>query len=521
MSGYQLVAAPNPSLELAFDDIKRRSPLPLSVLEALEGRHQIAQRDRVIGIYREALTSQVKAEYYQLALGLHAKVEAQAESIRTHARVREAIGNRLCGDVAHYARGAEGVQAWARYVTMGQKLWDARQCEAWGVDPLEVFLGEDVENIEPMRRAFNRAGLVKLCPSDARREGARLSAGYRERLRALDQLGYLLRFAVVTLPNFPEWHLGSGLHEIRRRLNARWFRAKRDAGQARNWREPGRTFPDLVGALCTVEAPLSGRYDDPSNAWNVHANVILVFRPSSREFGLPDYGELRAAWGAHVHFETLPQGDPDALDAALKELLKYPVQAISEKSAEKRKPKRDHEGNLLPPAPPMVEWSAERIFEWIESHRSYRRTWSWGQLNGKKVEALDGFAIEIPKPAARDTDRGEWLGLIWTSPALVTVQRPMKDTRELDAAQRRRKFEHHARLSTDPEYATQIRERTLQASERAALRKRRRAAQDALLTFIQGNKFARNATVRNNGALPRAGPPSSGRSEISDSAVIE
>ena len=402
----------NPALELAFDDIKRRSPLPLSVLEALDGRHMAAQRERSMDVHREALTRQVKPEFRQLALGLHAKLEERAENIRTHARVREAIANRLIGDVAQYARGVDGVQSWARYVVMGQKLEDARQAEAWGADPHDVFMADELDDVEPVRRPFNRAGLAKLCPDDGRREGARIVEKYGARLRMLDQMGYVLRYAVVSPPLDGEWALTSGLYDIHRRLYDCWFRATVDGkNDARNWKDRRRRFPELVGALWTIEAPLSARHgEDPLSTWHVHANVVLVFKPSSGPYGRPDYKPLREAIGCHVHFDEIPQDDHDALDEALQELLKYPVQAISYKSAEDRKPKYDHEGCLLPPAPPMVEWPAERIYEWVEAHRGYRRTRSFGQLYDDEIEALDGEPFTVVKPIARNLERCEWFG---------------------------------------------------------------------------------------------------------------
>ena len=84
----------------------------------------------------------------------------------------------------------------------------------------------------------------------------------------------------------------------------------------------------------------------------------------------------------------------------------------------------------------------------------------------------------------------------------------MMDTREWDAAQRRKKLEHRARLSTDPEYAAEVRARELRYSVRAEHRRRRYAARDALFTFIQGHNFAGGGSTRVGELLPRAtGPP--------------
>lgn len=509
MTTPHLFTAVNPELELAFDDIKRRRPLPLSVLEALDGRHMLEQRARAMDLYKASLTTQVKANFHQKALELHAKVESKADEMLHRARVRSAIAHKLEGEVAAEGRKQRGYAGWLEYITLAQKLRDARGFGVYGVDAVEAWLDEG-KDVDPEIFWTNRAGLVKLCPDDARWEGRRVGRIYGERLKALDQLGYVLRYAVFTLPNFPQWHLRSGLDAIRKLFYKKIFYAGRNGVVVKSWRDKRRLFPDLVGALCTIEAPLSGLYsEDPSNAWNVHLNVIMVFRPSSDQpYGRPDYKPLRDAWGAHVHFEEIPQGDADATRAALKELVKYPLRAVSEKSAEDRKPKRDHEGNLLPAPPPLIEWPAEYIDEWWQSHKGLRRTWSCGELYDNKIEALDGAVIELPKIASRNRENFEPIGPVWLSPTECYVLPPMIDTREIDAERKRRKTEHSMRLATDPQYAAKCRETARLRDAGEEHQRRRQAARAALFTFIQGNiSAARDAMVVGEFFRAARGPP--------------
>lgn len=507
-----LFTAVNPELELAFDDIATRRPLPLGVLEALDGQQMMIQRARAVGMHREALTTQVKAEYYQRAFDLYRQVNDEAEDFAHHARVRQAVADKLESDVAPKVVHERGSGAMVEYLTLAHKLRYARQFGRYGVDSTSAWLYEG-ERDEPWRAEYewtNRAGLVKLCPSDARWEGNRVGRLYGERLKVLDELGFVLRYAVFTLPNFPQWHLASGLHAIKKLFYKKLFYARTDGKIARSWRDKKRVFPNLVGALCTIEAPLSGIYDrDPSNAWHVHLNVLMVFKPDAeRPHGWPDYGALREAWGAHVHFEEIPQGSRDATAAALKELCKYPVRAVSEKSAEQRKPKYDHEGNELPSAPPLIEWPWQYVDEWWQAHKGFRRTWSCGQLYDDELEALDGADVTVYQAPKRNTSQFEYFGGIWVSTAGADVSPPRLDTRERDAHRRREQKWHEMRMSSDDAYAAAYLERQRNAELRAEHRARRREARDVLLTFIQGNKFANaDGTHVGEGFRARAGPP--------------
>lgn len=510
----------SPELELDLEGIKRLHPLPLGTLEALDTEHR-TQREKFYERREQALTAVVKDEFHQRALELHAELEAD-ESWRDRASVREAVSSYLLHTVWPWAVRDRGFDGAKEYLLNGQALEDARKSGLWGVDPHEAFIAED-DRARPSLLWTGRAGLVKLCPDDARNEGQRVSKMYGERLKLCDDGGYVLRYAVFSLPNYPQHHLGSGIDEIKKLFKERITHAlrapvierdrrgrPRSRTTARNMRDEGRLFPDLVGALCCIEAPLSGRYleGDFSNAWNVHLNAILVFRKSADQpFGRPDYEPIRAAWGADVHFAMIPQGDSDATAAALRECIKYPLQTVATKS-QKRKVKRDRFGNVLTAAPPLIEWPPELFDEWWRAFKGVRRAWSCGLLYSRKMRFTDELVIELSKPEKRDPDRIEFFGTVRLSSTEWSVSRPRRDFREMEREKRRKAFEHRARLATDPVYAEEYRVKTERASRRLEHLALRNAAERALLTLILGNNSAEKRTTPVGERLRAArGPP--------------
>lgn len=511
----------SPELELALDDVKRLHPLPLGALEALDAQHR-TQRDRFLEHREQALTAVVKDDLYQHALGLHAELEAESEAWRDRAAVRESVAAYLRDTVFPWAVRDRGFEGAKEYLLHSQSLEDARKAGVWGADPHQAFIdGED--RARPVIEWSGRAGLVKLCPDDARNEAQRVAAMYSDRLKFCDAGGYVLRYAVFTLPNYAQHHLGSGIDEIKRRFREKITHALRDGyvverdrrGRkrtrtlARNMREEGRLFPDLIGALACIEAPLSGRYaDDPSNAWNVHLNAILVFRASADQpYGRPDYEPIRAAWGADVHFAVIPQGDADATAAALRECIKYPLQTVAEKSS-RRKAKRDRFGNVLAPAPPMIAWPPEVFDEWWRAFKGVRRAWSCGVLYSRKMRFSDELVIELPKPTRSDPNRREFFGTVSLSSTGFKASLPRRDFREMEREKRRRAFEHRARMSIDPAYADAHRAKIARAELRLEHLRRRNDAERALFALILGNISAKKTAGRVGERLRAArGPP--------------
>lgn len=348
-------------------------------------------------------TAQVRGPYFQKALDLHAELtDKRGPGYLDRARTRHALANYLRHQVTPWAR-EHGEPDAAEYALLADKLENARP---WGV------YGVDLEDESLAVEWMQRAGLVKLCPDDARDEGGRVARRYAPMLELLQEEGLEVQFAVFTIPNVPAWHLGAGLDAIFNRFRREVLYARTDGRQARSIRDKKRLFPELVGALAVLEAPLSAKGD-----WNVHLNVLMVFD------GRPDWKAYREAWGANVEFRRVPAG---ASDAALRELIKYPLKAVAQKSAEKARPRRDRRtGELIQAAPPTIEWHPERFVEWWRAHKGFRRTRSWGVL----------YAGNVPAQEPRSLDHVEWMGKMTLTPARFAATPPMPDTRASDALQ--------------------------------------------------------------------------------------
>ncbi len=219
-----------------------------------------------------------------------------------------------------------------------------------------------------------KAGLSRLCPDDAREESQRLSKKLVEPLEALQADGHSLHYCVFTTPNVAP----GGLRKEMVRICKRFRRLL-------------KALPEIKGALCVLEAPLSSRRD-----WNVHLNVVLAVK------GFLDYGKVQHLWHWNVEMRKLAQG-PGVVRGALAEVIKYAVAATVAKSAEKAA-SREEEGPLeerRPPAPPMLEWTGEELFEWVMAMRAFRRTRTYGCL------------FRLKKPKAEDLGQIVWLGSLW------------------------------------------------------------------------------------------------------------
>lgn len=347
----------------------------------------------------EARTRQYKRSERQTVLGLFDELEQRGEGYLERARARDALARYLRDVVAP-------VYPWAGYAALAGALIEARQHGLWGIGEK---VGDDGNTLTPglALEWTGRVGQVKLCPDDAREESCRVAALYEPRLAELLGDGCELRYCVFTFPNSPLGFLRADIYGIIEHFKrAILFRCD-DGRIAKKITDSGRTFAYIKGALATVEAPLSAHGD-----WNVHLNVVLV--SSTR----PDYKALRDAWGEGIQaeFRTVPEG---AERAALRELVKYPLKAISLKSEQKAAA-----GSR---APPVIEWPAEAFHEWWTAHKGFRRTRSWGVL----------YAGSLEEPRDRRVERYsiEWLGKVFLSPARFHAQRPMIDTRELDERQ--------------------------------------------------------------------------------------
>lgn len=473
------------------DDLYDRTPIDTFEFDGAP----LCWRGKAIDIealerYDEQATTVVRDPYYQTALDYHAQLETKADMWLDHARVRKAVADYLEHTVFPYDRNPE-------YLRLAFKLRDARPMAFWGVDPFD-----DADT--PAVQWTNRAGLVKLCPDDAREDQQRATNLYADRLTELGDDGNLIRFAVFTMPNAAQWHLAACIDAAFRRFRNEIVYGRTDGRVARRIGDPARRFPNLLGAWACLETPLSARHAwDRPNAWNVHLNVLCVFRPDERNpKGWPDYAKFAEAWGARIHWQEVQAGSGDATRAAIRELIKYPLKAVSLKTLEKAS-----SGNTR--APPMIEWPPEYFVEWWRAHKGLRRLRAWGTL----------YANGWPRPPPRNLDQVDWIGRIKLTVAGCDVSRPFGDymaarDRHRELAEWRRQWDQDvARMRAEIESRPGVRswrERQAASSEAqarrwAALRGEvlpqpldTESAGVGALTSIQGNKFARPP--------PRAGP---------------
>lgn len=336
-----------------------------------------------------------------------------------------------------------GRDAFMRYA---DKLEKARR-EGWA--------GVRESDGSPVFRMRDRSGLIMLDPADARERTAELIARVMPLLLVCAKKGYELHFAVFTVPNIPAGSLAWGkkaiFTDIKRRVLERG-----SSGEAL----ATRALDEIVGAIGVQEDPLA----IDAHTWNVHVNAILVVDPGKctpldRELwpddpdnpgekkrdpaadhaGMFSYMKLRHIWGLNVHVERI---DPKALRSSLLEVFKYACKTVSEKSLAKFQdstpapvdaaPEVTHasagsapafelvddleaqldEANARRPAPAMVDWADERVLEWLDANKGFRRVRGWGCVY--RIGKL---------PRATDPDEGiRWIGRVWVSPYKITVQ---------------------------------------------------------------------------------------------------
>lgn len=210
-----------------------------------------------------------------------------------------------------------------------------------------------------LRQWDQKSGDARLDPDDAREEAARFSRRVSPAVEKLIEGGARVTYAVFTMPNFAPGELRRGCATIYRRFSSFLRRCKRG-------KVPG--CRGIRGAAVVLEAPLGARRD-----WNVHLNVLLVHD------GFIDYRALRAAW--HWNVELKPVTPTQAgVASALREIIKYSVQSVAEKSASKA-------GGG---APALVDWTDAELWEWIRAFRRFRRTRTYGVL------------FRLPKPEKLD-----------------------------------------------------------------------------------------------------------------------
>lgn len=213
----------------------------------------------------------------------------------------------------------------------------------------------------------SKAECPLLCPDDAREEGDRLRRRYLPHL--LDWASQPRRSVHSIVFTWPHAAAGG--------LAARMRSLLLDVAQLL------KSTPDVVGSLLVEESPLSA-----ARNWNVHVNAIVMV-----DAPVLDYQELRRRWHWQLEARKV-EGDEDELHAALRELLKYPVQAMPSKSLEHSA--STTESQNVTPAPALTQWTAAEFLEWWDAHQRFRRTRSYGRLHGiskPPPESVEGFVV--------------------------------------------------------------------------------------------------------------------------------
>lgn len=281
-----------------------------------------------------------------LALAQQDQLELELTGYSRREAIRRAVATKIRNEILPIA-GDKWMQ------DIPDRLEDARQSGKTGIrlrDGKRVFCWD------------TKAGLARLCPDDAREEALRLRRRVMPTAQKLRDEGLRFLFCVLTIPNAGAGDLRRGMESAFDRLKA-FLASKTNSGE--------KKFPEIRGALAVLEAPLGQSRD-----WNVHLNVILVVK------GFLDFGKLRAQWHWHVGGCKWIAPAPGAFEAAMAELIKYPVVAMAEKSAA-----HAEEGSK---APPMLEWRPGELVEWLRAMRGFRRTRAYGALYGAKApEAED------------------------------------------------------------------------------------------------------------------------------------
>lgn len=230
-----------------------------------------------------------------------------------------------------------------------------------------------------------KAGEPLLCPDDAREEAMRLQRRLEETIGELAQAGYRVYYGVLTIDNAAPGGLRTRIDKLWRKWQrALKARVPNKAGERIPKAKRAKLFP-FIGAIATLEAPLGA-----SRTWHPHLNVIVITR------GFFDWSAWWAHWGCVSDWKPIA-GGPQSVAAAFRELIKYAVRAVPEKSAAKAGISDSGSGdNGDRPSPPaMVEWSASEWLEWWGAMKGRRRTRTYGELFGLNVD---------PEPAT-----GSWV----------------------------------------------------------------------------------------------------------------
>ena len=200
----------------------------------------------------------------------------------------------------------------------------------------------------------------RLCPDESREECQRLAREYRPEILRLLRVNptWELHFVVLTTPNVEAGEL--------KEAKCQQYKQLYDLTR-RKW---GRDH--IKGVFAIQEDPLS-----KDGQWNIHINAIIV---TSKFF---DYKRLRKEWGYNLQARWI-DGTIEEISKAFLEAVKYAAKHVGEKSQDGR--------HTI--APGMTSWPFEAFCEWYQAGKGFRRSRSYGCLNGFERNPDKGVALE-------------------------------------------------------------------------------------------------------------------------------
>ena len=345
--------------------------------------------------------------------------ETKAAREVKHAKVRELIAERF-DQLAAWAEQHGLLEAAAEYrIKIADKLRGARRVGWWAFCKVTR---------KRYMRFRDRSGLVRLDPSESRRDTARLIMRYVPTVLAALERGEHVITGVWSMPNVPRDRLAWGKAELFRET-ARFF----------------RNFPEFTGRLEIQEDPLA----IDGQSWNVHNNVIALVNPKKvtrlppdlvrqGEIPLPgqlaklptpiardrappgelSYARVHHFWqGRQVQLRKLEGGNAETVAKAFKESLKYTVKLVTKKQLDAQlaagldQPGTDprvsahgdaggagvsrlgdahapkagalpfadaRAGDRRCRAPALTEWPLDALHEWHQANKGKRRVRSFG-----------------------------------------------------------------------------------------------------------------------------------------------
>ena len=261
------------------------------------------------------------------------------------------------------------------FIKRGKDMQFCRQHGIWGHR-------EDGKNVVAWDHKCND---TRLCPHEAAHESNRLCDQYIPAMMKFLQEKPNRRayYVVLAPPNYPPGKLKDGkqdsFNQLKNCLHLTLDACPVKFQGHRVVKSRKRTmpaFPMIKGVLAILEDPLS-THDN----WNVHINVVLLVE------GAFDYAQFRAVWGHHLYIKEMKRSEL-YIRKTLNEAIKYSAQHVGEKSKQKQDQRQSQ-------APALINYTDERLAEWIDAQHGFRRVRSYGCLY--RIENKEAESVQYSK----------------------------------------------------------------------------------------------------------------------------